>query len=473
MRIVWGWLLGWVVCFSAHAVQLDQDLAQNDSTHCRQIEDIVFRGLRHTKEQALFREMIFRPNRSFCSDNWPAFLANEQQNLYNMGLFDTVAVRIHTPENANEWVEVAVKERWYIYPVPVFNLSGNSLSYWLTTLNKNPKFVTYGINFYHLNMSGMSDNLGLSFNWGANQQFRLDYTSPFLDTDGRFNLKVLLDLLQTRTVEYENTSHAPLYEFGDKHLLRYAGGFLSGTYRAQLTYMHTLSIGFEQVTIQDTLMKLNPNYMLDNQSRRRAFGINYTYGIDTRDNIRYPFKGLLLEAGIQRWGLGLFDEQNLWEASVLWDQYYPIGKKVYLAQESSLFSSAPAKRAYVDRMRLQTNIRTMRGYESFLIQGPHFAFTRTTLRYQLLQFEWNNNTQNKVLSYVSYIPFQFYPYVLFDQAWVAAYSDTANNIYNNRWIGSAGLGIDLYTFYDLVIGCYYAIQLPDTKGVFAFYLYRR
>ncbi|MBK6381936.1 MAG: hypothetical protein IPF69_00450 [Chitinophagaceae bacterium] len=55
-------------------------------------------------------------------------------------------------------MSVEVKERWYLFPVPVFKPIDRNLNQWLVEQNASLDRVNYGIKLYYNNVSGKMIN---------------------------------------------------------------------------------------------------------------------------------------------------------------------------------------------------------------------------------------------------------------------------------------------------------------------------
>lgn len=81
-----------------------------------------------------------------------------RRQLMNTTLFNSVIVAAKNIEGNKIDVSVEVKERWYLFPVPVFKPIDRNLNQWLVEQNASLDRVNYGIKLYYNNVSGKMIN---------------------------------------------------------------------------------------------------------------------------------------------------------------------------------------------------------------------------------------------------------------------------------------------------------------------------
>lgn len=152
-----------------------------------QIQDIIITGNQKTNKKVIFREIPFQTGDSISTKELPALLKEAHDLIYNTKLFVTVDVQPIQIDENNIRVFVAVKERWYTYPLPYIELSDRSLNEWLYTHHADLRWLSLGMYFIQENFSGNKDRLELKAVLGFNKDFFFEYTAPFINdalTDG-------------------------------------------------------------------------------------------------------------------------------------------------------------------------------------------------------------------------------------------------------------------------------------------------
>src|SRR6478609_4575814 len=83
------------------------------------IDLIILQGNHKTKETILHREMDIKEGDTLNTTDLPIILEKNRQRLFNTGLF--VYVDITSKNTHDNYIEVfiSMKERFYIYPLPI------------------------------------------------------------------------------------------------------------------------------------------------------------------------------------------------------------------------------------------------------------------------------------------------------------------------------------------------------------------
>jgi hypothetical protein len=103
----------------------------------------------------------------------------------------------------------------------------------------------------------------------------------------------------------------------------------------------------------------------------------------------------------------------------------------------------------------------VRGYEYYVVDGAHFGILRLDLKREILNF-----TIKKIpLKYLPVIPIRVYPKLFADVGYVSNEYE-GNSFLNNRMLYSAGVGIDIFTAYDIKIRLEYAWNHLGQKDLF-------
>ena len=106
-----------------------KNLVKRDSTaRFIRINRIFILGNRTTKERIILRELTLRQGDVIYSTDLPEILEQDRKKLINTRLFNTVNVRTLELEKDQFDILVDLKERWYTFPVPVFELSDRNFN---------------------------------------------------------------------------------------------------------------------------------------------------------------------------------------------------------------------------------------------------------------------------------------------------------------------------------------------------------
>src|SRR5687767_10354702 len=105
----------------------------NDSGIYR-IKSVTVYGNKKTKERIILRELSRQVNDTLTLSALPQFKKRSEQNIFNTQLFiyDTIYPKINHSEKTID-LDIVVKERWYIWPVPVFEIQDRNFNTWWQT----------------------------------------------------------------------------------------------------------------------------------------------------------------------------------------------------------------------------------------------------------------------------------------------------------------------------------------------------
>jgi hypothetical protein len=103
-----------------------------------------------------------------------------------------------------------------------------------------------------------------------------------------------------------------------------------------------------------------------------------------------------------------------------------------------------------------------------VIEGPQFFLNKTTLKKKIFSRAWT--IEDMPLEQFSYVPIALYLKAYFDWGYVNNYTRYdelgINTRLSNRFLGGAGMGIDLVTMYDNVFRFEYTFTREGTHGFF-------
>ena len=123
-----------------------------------QINEIIIKGNNKTKGYIILREIQFKAGDSLSINELNESFQLARQQVYNTTLFHEVKITLAMISAFQVNVIVTVKERWYIFPVPIFQPVDRSLNEWLVKHNGDLSRVNYGVKFEHYNFSGRKDS---------------------------------------------------------------------------------------------------------------------------------------------------------------------------------------------------------------------------------------------------------------------------------------------------------------------------
>jgi outer membrane protein assembly factor BamA len=435
-----------------------------------QINRIIIVGTRITKDRILLREMSLKPGDTISSFRLDNVLLRDRAKIYNLRLFNTVVVKWMEYDAATGLIDIVidVKERWYIFPSPIFELSDRNFNEWWQNYGHDWKRVNYGIRLYETNFRGANEKIRLTTQFGFTRKFYLTYVIPNIGKTQKHGLTFDVGYDEPKNLAYFTDDHKLDYQQGRVTLRKQYYGSVTYSYRKNFYEVHSFQLEYNNATVADTIAMLNPNYYKGGRTTQRLASIAYSFNSEHRDVVAYPMKGYQYTFYAQKTGLGLGMDVNLWELNSTLAKHMDLGKGFNLSNFSSLYLSAPTNQPYSMYGALGYRRQFIRGYEIYVIEGPQFFLNKTTLKKKIFSRAWT--MEDMPLEQFSYVPIALYLKAYFDWGYVNNYTRYdelgINTRLSNRFLGGAGMGIDLVTMYDNVFRFEYTFTREGTHGFF-------
>ncbi|MEX0982255.1 MAG: POTRA domain-containing protein [Bacteroidales bacterium] len=455
----------WILFFSAPAIGQETDTIPHNKLF---INDIIIEGNKITRDNILLRELVFSRGDTIKKMELIPAITRSRDNLLNLFLFNFVNMEVeHYPGNrANVIVEV--QERWYIWPNPIFEHGERNLS----TFLKEPEWskLNYGMWLKWNNFRGRNELLNARIRLGYREQYMLQYEKPNLGLNEDHKLFLSYSLSRQRRVNYATENNRPVYfRDDDNYALSTTGAFVAYAYRPQLYSVHRIRTHYVDDWISDTVAKLNPDFFGEGHTRYRYFKIDYVFRYDIRDSKIYPLEGVAYKLKFEKYGLGILQAYpygNL-EAEAALFYHKRLSNRLYLANVSKGKISSNKDLPLIHQQRAFGYSVNLTGYDDFVIDGTDYVINKLILKYQLVKpqtfsIPFTNLAQFTKVHYAIYIN------LLGDLGYVNSlnFSGLSNNFMVNELQYSTGIGIDIVTYYDKVLGIEYAINRYGMTGFF-------
>lgn len=306
------------------------------------------------------------------------------------------------------------------------------------------------------------DRLSLSLHAGYTQQIAANYVFPYIDRKQQHGIALAAGYSQSRELAYASVRNKLLFAHDTNRFLfqtRYAN--FSWIYRPGYAFRHLFGVGFMRMQIADTIRQLNPEYFY-NGSNILAYGeMSYRMEYNGVDNWNYPRKGfkLITHAAVRRGWKGMHVQPL---TAVEAGYFRRIGSRFLTSAIVRAQTNFGVYQPYFLSSGLGYKSNLVRGYEYYVVEADAFAIGRINLKY-----EWVRHRFKKTgIPYVPEIPLWIYPKVFFDVGY-ADYKRAANtNTFANRFLYSAGIGIDIITAYDLKLRIEFAWNHLGENGIY-------
>ncbi len=452
MRICSTWTLTLVFLFSPVLLfaqpkesKIGRMFAKEETIDaCGTVVDTIFiAGNAHTKPFVIRQEFPFQEGDTLTMEK----LTIAQQLTYNLQLFnlvnvsakrftpfspvqisssDTVLMSVYElgQSKADELgrpytlVFVEVYERWFIFPQPIFDLRGISLTQWF----KNPTManVNAGVAVFHTNLTGYKDRLTMGFGVGFDPFFRLSYFTPYLWSETRvgFGMSLVLrDLnnlaLDTRTGEVA------------RFIQRTFSALMSISQRLSTFDFISASFGYTTLRVSEEIKRTQPSATVSPDGVDTFPTLSFTYIHSRLDFNQCPTDGLYFSTRLVKVGLpNTQNKINITRALLDFRIYRKILGDLSLGFYNLSILSLNQPVPNHQRLFFGYDI-LLRGYTDRILEGDNLQLNTLELRYPIIPL------QAVKLSFIPFERFKIFQYGVF----LTAFLDAGNVWYNSRSIG--------------------------------------
>ncbi len=429
------------------------------------ISAINITGNKHTKTYIIEREIPFKVGDTLLQKNLTAILVQARNQVYNTNLFTEVKFDSIPQADSSLKINIVVKERWYIFPTPQFQLVDRNFNEWIKTYNADFKRVIYGLKFAHYNFSGRQDQLRVYLLNGYARNISASYSAPYSNKKLTEGFGVAIGYTQNREVQYK-------LNYNNKLLNYRKEGFVRNNFNAAVSYSirkgffksTNFYTGFNYSNIDDSIItsKYNSTYFNSSNSKQFIpdFGVGISYS--NTDNNNYPQKGLIYSYGISKRGVRFTGGINSLSISGSFAKFYKHSHNFFSTIQSSGMIKLPFEQAFINRRALGFGSLSLRGLEVYLIDGVAAVVAKYTLTKKVAAFKIPIPFKIKSLPY---IPFKIFAKTYADAGY-SYLSKKYDSRLNNILLYTGGFGIDVVTFYDIVFKVEYSFNQLGEKGLF-------
>jgi outer membrane protein assembly factor BamA len=428
------------------------------------IGKIIITGNRKTKAYIVERELSFKTGDAIDLAALVKSFTEAHDRLVNTHLFNEVVIFLNGFRGYIADIQIDVKERWYIFPVPYFKPVDRNLSAWAQK-NYNLNRVNYGAKFSHFNFTGRNDNLTAWLITGYARQFELYYNQPYADKTLKHGFGFGFSFAQLKELDALTLNNQQ--DFINSDTIGYAGKWLSQQfsfsvryfYRPGLRVRHFLGLSVADTRIDSAVTVLNAHYFDRARNQVLYPEITYSFNYTDVDYVSYPLKGIIFEAGIVRRGIN--KDMNLWQWYAKLTRSWQLARKCWFGIESSDVLKLPLSQPFYNQQLIGYSDMYLRGLDRYVIDGVAGGMLRNTLFRELCNF---SIPFTRVPSH-DRIPIRIYATAFSDFGYAYNHDFPGNSLVN-RLLYTAGLGIDLVTFYDLSFKFDYSFNQLGQNGLF-------
>ena len=425
------------------------------------IGNIQLSGNKKTKSFIVLRELPFQKNDRLIQGDMDKLLILARQQLINTTLFVDVNVYVSSRKGNMLFINIDMKERWYLFPLPYFRLIDRNFNQWWVEQKRSLDRVNYGVKFTQNNVSGRNDNVDIWLINGYTQQVTLRYNLPFFDKKLKSGFNVGLIYATQKEVNYATGDNKQLF-FKQEQIVKKATRFdFTYSYRPDVKQRHYFRISYNDEQVSDTVVKINPFYYPDQRSRIQFVDFGYQYKYYNVDYISYPSKGFLFEGNLYKRGLD--NMANLWQANARAVYAVPFSAGFFLHLEGLAMLKLPFNNYFVNQRLFGYGYFQLRGLEYNVVDGSVGGSVKTTLHKQVLSFVLKNPFKSKTHDR---IPFRIFLKAYGDLGYGYTKTPNITNTLNNKLLRTWGFGMDIISIYDFVFKIEYSFNQLGRDGLY-------
>jgi outer membrane protein assembly factor BamA len=437
-----------------------------DTTAQVSVNRILIIGNKRTREFIIKRELAIGTGDTLTRYQLNQQIEKEKVKLMNTRLFNTVNCKILDYENGVVDLLWEVSERWYTFPIPIFELADRNFNEWWENYNHDFKRVKYGLNLYQYNVRGRNETLLLNAKFGFTNFLRLNYRIPYLDKKRKQGMIVELNIDERKNLAYQTLNNKLEFASAEStlRLTEYAG--ITWTYRNSFYHFHGITFDYTTNRVYDSLLLINDRYLGNAGTRKQKFhSLSYQYVYENRDFVSYPLKGSYLRIGLKQRGLFSSDDLVKTEFDFHYSHFTDLGKNWYLSNTAVTHISFQDDIPYANYSALGLFRQFLRGYEVYLIEGPQHVYTKTTLKKRV--FSRTYNWENMPLDQFKKFPVNIFLKIYADFGYVWNYAGYENGkLLTDKLLPSSGAGVDIAFAYDATLRLEYSINRLNERGLF-------
>jgi len=453
------------------------------------VSNIYVYGNKHTSYNVVNREISIQKGKTYNISTLKKEIKISEENLNNTSLFNTVNITFvkdtlnerkyvyssdslnyyKTPRNITDLsngaeavcLNITVTERWYYWPHLDIVFEDRNMSSWVNKFDMNRITIGYGLATQ--NFLGLGHNVTLSGKTGFKRGINFSYTNIAIDRYRRHFIGFTLGLLKTKSAECYTEKNKPVSFKSNNYMEKNRRIGATYTYRHNVRKRHTLGVEFSHNIINDTILIVNRDYWGSDATKMDRLKFTYSYEYDQRDYCTYPTDGFYAKVE-GRADISVSDRFKYGQITANLQFFHPLGGRWYYSSDFKGGLSVKTDNAWIYDKAIGDSRIAMTTYDLFVIDGQSFITHNSSIRYLILPktdfyLGWFSR-----LSKFSHIHFTMYGKLLLETGY--AYNDynKHDNSYSNSFLCGIGAGIDLLTYYDIILNCGYVINKTGYKS---------
>jgi outer membrane protein assembly factor BamA len=430
-----------------------------------QIHEIIIKGNKKTKGYIILREIQFKAGDSIGISALSESFQLARQQVYNTTLFHEVTIELAMISAFQINVIVTVKERWYIFPVPILQPVDRSLNEWLVKYKGDLSRVNYGVKFEHYNFSGRKDPFHLVFMNGYTKNISFSYLQPYSNNSLNQGFGLGGGFSETREVAYKtSTDNKILFYKNDNFVKKNAFGNISFRIQKGILNRHLFNLAYSRIVVSDSIISsnFNPNYFNSNSNTAGLIDFTYTYQYTNANNAAYALKGVTSYVTVSKRGLGLTGGTNRFYVEAAYNKFWAYAHNWYSSLQVIGNVKLPFEQPYINQKAIGYGNANLRGLEYYVIDGVAFGILKSTLKKKLFSIKIPMPFTSSI---IPSLPFSIFAKTYADIGYSYNKKNYVTNL-NNRFLYTGGFGIDILTLYDISLKIEYSFNQLGQQGLF-------
>lgn len=432
------------------------------------IDSVIVTGIKKTKREVIMREIDLQPGDTIGLGQMAQKITANEKRILSTGLFTLVSINIKNwnTDNSTCNLAVEVRENWYIYPYPIFELADRNFNVWSREQNYSLKRVNYGVAFNHINFTGLKDKLKLKFQQGFTHKYEITYEYPYLLRGWGLSANYLYS--QNRETAYIARDNKPVFlRLNDERtLLRSHRAGISLLHRSNVWLYHKFSAEYNNVSVDSVLVnEYNDRFLGEGRTSLRFLALDYLLRYDRTLYPLYPMGGYRMEANARKEGLGwLSNTDNAWIA-LAGEYHIPFLSRFIFstrlkAKKNLLNNPLP----YYLNGGIGYRDDNMMGYQLYVLDGRDFILSNNSIKLRILDrnfrmAEWFPQAY-KLMNARLFLRFSF------DYGYANDPVFGSINQYSNTHQYGFGPAFDAILFNTMTFSCEYGVTRFGEKGFF-------
>ena len=429
------------------------------------ITNVIITGNHVTRLSVITRELLIYEGDTLEAPVFERVVERTRENLMNTGLFNFVSITHQTVSGNEIAVIIDLTERWYIFPVPVFELVDRNFNEWIRSGEWDR--VNYGAYLNWDNFRGRNESLRFLFRWGYSQRIGVSYLIPYINKNQDEGMSFGFAYGRNRETGYGiRESEQLLFQDFNNYVRKEISAGFRYTRRNGFYNTGTFFIDYRYNSLADTVAALNPDFLGGGRTSQELLTVGWQFRRDRRDYKVYPLKGYLFDFDAVKNGIGqLKNEPDLLYLQSQVKYFHKFTDKWFAASSLKGKVSGRSDAPYFNQRAFGFQNDFVRGYEYYVIPGQNFLLSRNSFKFALLPTRVIT-LPFSVLEKFRTIPYAFYLNAHFDLGYVRDRQFKEVNPLGNTWLYGYGLGIDYVTYYNLVFRLEYSFNKLGESGFF-------